>query len=249
MYKLEIILPTVLKRDTRQSSQLLQDQMYVPPVGAIYPVKAFLEDVDTQHVKVTLDATIKGFNTWYAFKEHILLDESQAEPNRKPEQVKIAVPGSDAPVIRLPRGTFVRLSDPIYEGCNFYWYEATHNGSRIPKTIAQADNIRAIARLANQVRSKLTEAAIKQKKIGVGQFVRMIVTSWFRPEPFNSRAGGAKHSQHLEGGAIDFRTKEFNKHEIWDLLDPWFPGGLGNYPNKNITHLDARGYKARFKKQ
>ncbi|NJN88917.1 MAG: DUF882 domain-containing protein [Leptolyngbyaceae cyanobacterium SL_5_14] len=247
-YTLEIIKPTVFKRSTAQSETLPQDQRFVPTIGTTYHVKALLEDVDTNHVKVTFDHSIKGFNTWYAYKDHIVLDESKAEPNRQPENIRIVVPQRAGAVIRLPGGSQVSLSASVNEGSSFYWYEATHNSSRIPTTIKQVQNIKAIARLADQAKGVITAEAIKRQKIPMGKNVPIIVTSWFRPPTINKAIGGSKKSQHLEANAIDFVTPHFSNWEVWEILDSWFPGGLGIYGGGNpCCHIDARGYRARWK--
>jgi len=245
-YKIDVIKPTVFKRDTKQAVHLRDDQQFVPSVGSSYIAKAILEDIDTNHVKCTLEKPIKGYNTWYLYKDHIELDESKGEPERQPEDAKIATPTDRGRAISLPGDVIVNLKDPIIPGGHFYWYEATHNGSRIPRNQKQVNNIKAIAALAEEIKTSLTKKAVELGKLPKGQKIAMIVTSWFRPEPYNGNAGGARQSEHLEGRAIDFYTRLLSKSEIWDTLNPWFPGGLGNYRNKSITHIDSRGYRARF---
>jgi uncharacterized protein YcbK (DUF882 family) len=66
---------------------------------------------------------------------------------------------------------------------------------------------------------------------------RINITSWFRPEPWNGRAGGVSNSTHLDGGAIDFWVDPLSSIEVFRLFDRTWDGGLGYYAN-GISHVD-----------
>ena len=131
------------------------------------------------------------------------------------------------PTIDLPGHGTVYLAQPIIPNGNFNWAEATKNGSRIPRTKAEVDNILALAKPLQQAREQL------------GRPFR--VTSWYRPEPFNSRVGGARRSQHLGGRAADLVVSGMNGRQVARELIAWWPGGVGTYAGNrsHIIHLDV----------
>lgn len=76
----------------------------------------------------------------------------------------------------------------------------------------------------------------------------MHVTSWYRPEPWNSWAGGVANSQHLTGNAMDFYVESIDYRRMYEIADRIVGerGGVGKYRNNTITHIDARGYRERW---
>jgi uncharacterized protein YcbK (DUF882 family) len=131
----------------------------------------------------------------------------------------------------LPNGTNVDLLDPIYPGGNFYWYEATKGGDRVPKLLSELNGILSLAKEAEKARSAVREA--------------MIVTSWYRPKEVNDQIpGAARNSQHIPGRAMDFYCNGLSPLQIYKILDPIWNGGLGLYGGH--VHIDVRGYRERF---
>jgi hypothetical protein len=127
---------------------------------------------------------------------------------------------------------------PIIKGGSFTWGEATHNGTRIFTEKGFLNNTIKLATLLQPYRDKFG---------GVWH-----VTSWNRPEPFNSRVGGARFSQHKVGAGGDFNVikdgKTFTAIELMPLMRSW-PGGLGVYPGlrmKYVLHADCRSGMARW---
>lgn len=121
--------------------------------------------------------------------------------------------------------SFLRLS--IIPNGNFTWGEALHNGQRLPDQLAHFDNIVALA------------TAIQPYRTRSGKPWR--VTSWYRPEPWNSRAGGSPNSLHKVGLAVDF-VVDLPWAEIRNLFKDW-RGGFGLYPNSGgHVHLDLGEY-------
>lgn len=135
------------------------------------------------------------------------------------------------PRITLPNGTNVDLVEPIIAGANFYWYEATKGGDRIPTSRAELNGIFELAREAEKARSILGEP--------------MIVTSWYRPSWINNQIpNAARNSLHIPGKAMDFYCRNLTPLQIYRKLDPSWDGGLGLYGGH--VHIDVRGSRARF---
>ena len=68
------------------------------------------------------------------------------------------------------------------------------------------------------------------------------VLSWYRTDVYNKQVGGAKHSQHLRGAAVDFTVRGISPKQVQakllknrDKLGGM--GGLGCYPT--FTHIDV----------
>lgn len=117
---------------------------------------------------------------------------------------------------------------------SFTWLEATHGGKRFPPNQATVDAMVRIATLAQRARDRLGRP--------------MMVTSWYRPPAINRAVGGASNSRHIVGDAIDFLVSGLSGNQVYWLLDPWWPGGLGRYGNfPNLCHIDSRSYRARWR--
>lgn len=65
----------------------------------------------------------------------------------------------------------------------------------------------------------------------------IIVNSWYRDTPHNTRIGGSKTSQHLDGSAVDITSPSIERllPHISFLCD--FLGQVIYYPDKNFIHL------------
>ncbi|MDY6893881.1 MAG: D-Ala-D-Ala carboxypeptidase family metallohydrolase [Thermotogota bacterium] len=86
----------------------------------------------------------------------------------------------------------------------------------------------------------------------------IIVTSWCRCETHNENEGGADNSYHLpihtcsvcgaENVSLAVDITILNRWRMKKLakLCKYWSGGYHYYPDKNIIHLDIRGYKARW---
>ncbi|MDB9493443.1 N-acetylmuramoyl-L-alanine amidase [Spirulina major CS-329] len=230
---LKIIRDTVLKQEAIDSSQITDANLkYEIKEGEQLPLHSW--DEEGNHVKAALlNVTFNGFNTWYAFNDHIEIWQDgqplEMEPEDEAPQTNDRGDGFNLPGYT---STFF-LSDPILPNGNFTWREALHNGERIPKHKSHVDNILALAQRLEDVRTRL------------GGFP-MTVTSWYRPEPWNSRAGGAKYSRHKTGEAVDLLRSGMSGRQMASRLGNW-PGGMGIYRSyPNLIHLDIRPYRARW---
>lgn len=169
---------------------------------------------------------IERHNTWQVLGSNC--DFASANPEITSSKVIGRVEN-----IQLPRIGQANLNDSIIPGGNFTWSEATHQGTRLPPNHQVFDAFIRIAQLAEEARKRLDKP--------------MLVTSWYRPPQANKACGGAKNSRHLQGDALDFTCEGLTGHQLYNLLDPWWPGGLGMYPwFPQLCHIDARGYRARW---
>jgi len=79
----------------------------------------------------------------------------------------------------------------------------------------------------------------------------IIISSGYRDEHYNKKIGGAKHSQHLQGRAVDFYCTDLKPAFLHFILlklikEGKIPdGGVGLYPT--FVHYDQRGYRSRWK--
>jgi tetratricopeptide (TPR) repeat protein len=181
------------------------------------------------------EALIRLVQLWRNLPTRNRAIESLTEDLKRLERQKAA----QTPVIVVPKRparwtpTNLILSMSIIPDGSFTWAEATHGGTRMPSNQATVDAMISIARLGQRARDRVNRP--------------FIVTSWYRPPNINRAVGGAKYSRHLVGDAIDFVVEGLSGNQIYWLLDPWWPGGLGRYRSfPNLCHIDARDYRARW---
>lgn len=88
---------------------------------------------------------------------------------------------------------------------------------------------------------EMLERAIKiDSKIKVCQ-----IANWYRPEPYNSRVGGARRSQHIKANAIDihFCSRDARNRAIKSFLQlekKYKKLGIGTYSSSSsvVVHID-----------
>lgn len=246
---LRITKDTVVKRRPVDAAELKADETHEVKEGMTFELHSYAwADASGElndHIRFAIGDRrefINGLSTWYIHENHAQvefdddvvypLSEAQNRPAQTTSPISAAVaPASpqnfDGPTISLPGYGTIYLAQPIIPNGNFTWAEATKNGSRIPKTKEEVDNIIALAKPLQRAREQL------------GRPFR--VTSWYRPEPFNSRAGGARRSQHLGGKAADLVVSGMNGRQVARELIAWWPGGVGTYAGNrtHIIHLDV----------
>lgn len=216
---------TVFKTQPLQSADLSDSEKLAVENAKELAVKSY--DERGNHLLVTLANPLGDRKEWYVFQGHIdLLEiEDYPPPEDEPEPIDLGK------LIRLPGRGQVRTGVSIIPDGNFTWSEATKNGNRIPANERITDNIINMAKRMEEVRSRLGDRPI-------------VVTSWYRPPRVNAAVGGVPNSTHLRGYAVDFIVRGLTPREVQRELDPWWSGGLG-YGN-SFTHLDNRGYRARW---
>ena len=79
---------------------------------------------------------------------------------------------------------------------------------------------------------------------------RIQINSWYRDPITNKAVGGASQSRHMAGDAVDFLVVEgagyLNPFDVYGRLDPWWGNRGGLASSSLFTHIDVRGYKARW---
>ena len=127
--------------------------------------------------------------------------------------------------LTLPKIGEVFTDEPIITGGNFTWGEATRGGTRIPATVEIVENIIKLAERLQLARNQIGKP--------------FKVTSWHRPEPYNSQAGGVPDSKHLTAEAVDVAVEGYTGKQLAKELY-WWVGGMGTYTGSraNILHLD-----------
>lgn len=120
----------------------------------------------------------------------------------------------------------------IEAACRCGRAECTHAVSDIIATPGLLATAARTARFMEQIRARLGNEPIR-------------VNSWFRCAVHNAAVGGATHSYHMRGYAVDFTIKSKTPREVQALLKPYladnddgFIGGLGSY--RGFTHVDRR---------
>ena len=78
------------------------------------------------------------------------------------------------------------------------------------------------------------------------------INSAYRSPEWNKAVGGARHSQHVLGNAVDLRSKVYTPKQLYKVIEDLIitghmeEGGLGLYDT--FVHYDRRGTRARWDK-
>jgi hypothetical protein len=205
---------------------------------------AFIEDIPQtyQETDEQREALIRLVQIWRKLDRRVnaiqsLFDDIRRMTRANRDSIDAPLPPKPAPLPPRPaRWTplNIQLDAAIIPNGNFTWAEATHGGTRMPPNQATVDAIVRIAKLAQQARDRIGRP--------------FHITSWFRPPEINRQVGGAAFSRHIVGDAIDFYVDGLTGDQLYWALDSWWPGGLGRYRRfPRLSHLDARGYRARWR--
>ena len=259
--KLKVVSDTLFKLRPIFSYQLSAAEKVFVKNGTEFELTES-ELAQGNHVRVVLASTGLGdrnLKEWYAYSPDIVIegnapnnnphqgstDKPQPVPDPTPPVVRPPAPPvppkPTPPVVNQPTGPFrlpgfsstFYLSEPIVPDGNFTWAEATKNGSRIPVNRNVTYGIIRIARVMEEVRARLGDRPIS-------------VNSWYRDPASNRAVGGALYSRHMSGDALDFVVIGLHAYTVYDRLNSWW-GGRGGLASSSIfTHIDARGYYARW---
>jgi hypothetical protein len=232
---LRVTQNTVFKRLPVQSSELPPDQVFQVRPGQTWRLQSYAyRDINggnfNNHIKFAFkypkDA-INGFNTWYAFNQHVQIEMDGRVVYPPPQMPPVTPPPAYSGIpFKLPGNVSTFYTDqPIIPGGSFTWGEATKNATRIPETETIVNYIIALARQLQIARDQLRRP--------------FQVNSWYRPPAVNAAVGGASRSYHLSGRAADVEVSGLSGRQVANLVFSWWPGGIGIYSHlPNVVHLD-----------
>lgn len=246
---LRITSDTVLKSQAISSAELAADQKVSIPANTIFEISSY-QQPQNNHVNVTLKGASLGpynRNTWYCYVPHI--DIVGTEVGNQPNDSNSSSPPTQSGDRGIPL-QFTGLpdtyysNDPIFsktkygEQGHFTWGEALHvdptTGTyRQPTSPDVIKGIQRIAYVMEDVRKRYGDNPI-------------IVKSWYRDAATNNEVGGFSQSRHSSGDAIDFIVPGVHPYTVYADLDDWWGDKGGLASSSAFTHIDARGYKARW---
>ncbi|MBD2100837.1 D-Ala-D-Ala carboxypeptidase family metallohydrolase [Leptolyngbya sp. FACHB-261] len=231
--KLKVTDDTFFKATPKQASQLKDTEKVLIKKNTEFAVHSHAP-AEHEHVRVALADTRLGpeqKNTWYVYGPHIEVEGTDEDNNPndpdedgEPKTGPFKLPGNKS---------IFYLSDTIVPGGSFTWAEATKNGTRIPVSSEVVVSVIKIARVLEEIRDYLGEKPVR-------------VNSWYRDPANNKRVGGARDSRHLYGDAVDFTVQGIHPSEVHRRLHNWWGSKGGLASASNFTHIDARGYRARW---
>lgn len=189
--------------------------------------------------------------------EDIGVDYDEVEVEDEHEDGTVAVHTvAAAPAAAAPRGV-KRTVKPKW-GINgsvgpaprFTWKEvACNNGVALPKKYRK--NAVKQARTLNNLRADLAKTyKVKPERVFI------TINSWYRTPAYNASIGGVGNSTHTTGMATDIvvyvKTSRGKMRRVPPSVTAahaerrpnYKKGGIGRYAN--FTHLDVRGYRARW---
>ncbi|HEY9888825.1 MAG TPA: D-Ala-D-Ala carboxypeptidase family metallohydrolase [Candidatus Obscuribacterales bacterium] len=234
---LQVMSDTLFKAKPSLSSQLASTDKVFVAKHSTFALQSYSE-VEGNYLQITLAGAALGGSdrlTWYAFAPDIALEGTEA--GDRPVDTNLAgTAQTDTPgaPLQLPgfQGVFY-ANAPIIAGGHFTWGQATHGGTRLPASAAVVYGIIRIAEAMEEVRTLLGDRPIT-------------VTSWYRDPATNLRVGGTSHSRHIHGDAVNFVVADYAPNDVYAQLDPWWGARGGLATATQFTHIDARGYRARW---
>lgn len=127
----------------------------------------------------------------------------------------------------------LELSLPIVPDGHFLWAEATQCGTCLPPNQCVVEAIITVAHLLERA----------QQQVGIP----FLVNRWYQPLTMQRSWKGPEARHHALGNGVEILCPGLMAKQIYWLLDPWWPGGLGCYPQyPHLCHLDARSHRARW---
>ncbi|MEL6382739.1 MAG: D-Ala-D-Ala carboxypeptidase family metallohydrolase [Cyanobacteria bacterium J06626_18] len=237
---LKVISDTLFKAKPVMSSQLeAKDKVFVPN-RTTFELHSYGE-AEGNHVKVALSGAFLGpenRTTWYAFAPDIEIEGNDPKNNPKDSNSASGSGSSQTKdkgtALRFPgfRGVYY-TNNSIISGGNFTWGEATHGGTRIPVSSSVVYGMIRIAEALEEIRTMFGNRPMQ-------------INSWYRDPVTNANIGGASMSRHLTGDAVDFVIQGYHPYDVFAELDYWWGSRGGLASSTVFTHIDARGYRARW---
>ena len=243
-FYVETTTDTWFKTREEQAATLGNHQKQAVLKGAKFEIVKLNTNSKTNHVLIELKEPSK--KTWFVYRHHVrFLDESGNIIERIPvleapvteKEIEDDAKNPDfgktdlgKKIIIKPTNQVVYENQLILPNGHFTWKEVLNVPTRIPQTKEHLNNLINLIKKVEPWREKIGKP--------------FVVTSCYRPEPWNSRAGGAKYSKHLKGAAIDFYIPGLTKHDLWKIFNPSWQGGVGIYNyDAYIIHLDTDGFR------
>lgn len=217
-----IYLRDLTPEQLKYVQDLLNKAGYSLVVDGIYGVKteiAFTNFKSDNYLEFPLTL---GQSTLNVLEEEAKIRSTPSKPSKETSAI---VPGNGTLIKKVAGfdGVYTTTRASKY----FTWGEITHNGTRHIYNPQHANNAQLLALRLDGFREYVNKP--------------FIVTSWYRPEPWNSRAGGAKNSQHLYGRGVDLKVLGMTGRELAELAVKYgWRGGIGVYTKvPGIVHLDT----------
>jgi uncharacterized protein YcbK (DUF882 family) len=245
---MEVVGDTILKAKPVQSSQLSEAEKVLVKKNTVFLLNSYAQP-ENNHVKVAFQGAFLGSEnrtTWYAYVPDIQI--SGTEIGNNPNDHGTGQPTNPADrgiALTLPGFTGTYYSnDPIQpknkygvKG-NFTWGEALHvdratGRYRRPANSGVVYGILRVADVMEEVRKLYGNKPLQ-------------INSWYRDPATNAAVGGASQSRHLSGDAVDFVVPGVGCFDVYARLDGWWGSRGGLASSSVFTHIDVRGYKARW---
>ncbi|MEY3298378.1 MAG: hypothetical protein RLZZ597_1638 [Cyanobacteriota bacterium] len=242
--ELRVISDTLLKAQPQLSAELRAEDKVFVKKGTVFWLNSY-GSVERNHIRVALEGTALGpqrRNSWYAYVPDVEINgnEPDNQPKDEPPVKPAATPKDLGKAMRFPgfRAVYYTNAPILWKTAsggpgNFTWGEATHNGTRIPENPQVVYGIVRIAQALEEIR-----------QIYGGRPIT--INSWYRPRAINAAVGGASRSRHILGDAVDFNVSGIHPHDVYKRLDDWWGNRGGLASSSAFTHIDTRGYRARW---
>jgi uncharacterized protein YcbK (DUF882 family) len=245
---LEVEGDTIFKSEPVQSSQLGSADKVLVKKGTMFLLNSYAQPA-SNHVRVALQGAFLGpqnRTTWHVYVPDIAIsgteignrpsDQGPGQPNNPADRgVPLTLPGFT--------GTYYS-NDPIQPKNrygvrgNFTWGEALHvNRStgryRRPANAGVVYGILKVADAMEEIRKMYGDKPLR-------------INSWYRDPATNAAVGGASMSRHLSGDAVDFVVPGVRCSDVYARLNGWWGSRGGLASSSVFTHIDVRGYRARW---
>jgi hypothetical protein len=247
---LQVTGDTIFKAKPVQSNQLADGEKVLVKKGTIFLLSSYANP-EANHVRVALEGAFlgpKNLTTWYAYVPDIAISGTEIGNNPKDSNPgQPANPADRGIALTFPGFTGTYYSnDPIYpqnpilagKRGNFTWAEALHVDRatgfyRKPANANVVHGILRVAKVMEEIRHLYGDKPIT-------------INSWYRDPATNAAVGGASQSRHLSGDAVDFVVPGVSCFDVYARLDPWWGNRGGLASSSVFTHIDTRGYRARW---
>ncbi|MEB3288640.1 MAG: D-Ala-D-Ala carboxypeptidase family metallohydrolase [Leptolyngbya sp.] len=238
---------TIFKTSPALSSDLPETDKVLVKSNTVLEVSSYAQP-EKNHVRVAFKGAFLGAqnrNTWYCYVPDIYIIGTEIGNNPTDQAPPPPPPSGNRGIpLQFPGFTGTYYSnDPIYwttqDGGrgNFTWGEALHvNAStgqyRRPTSSEVIYGILRIAQALEAIRKRYGKP--------------IIINSWYRDPATNAAVGGASQSRHLLGDGVDFVVSGRHPYDVYADLDRWWGNQGGLASSRSFTHIDARGYRARW---